>query len=117
MEEEKEGEEKKQNARAEKESAPEGIYVESVKMQAEDGEEVKVPIKESQDYVKDHQSLIQKIQGNVRAMNQFRKIYNSLCSDCKKKVIQNPRMDISEYCEPCRNKVNYRMGRIKEILK
>lgn len=31
-------------------------------------------------------------------------LYNSFCEKCKRKVLANPKMDLSEYCDSCRTK-------------
>lgn len=31
----------------------------------------------------------------------FIKMYNNMCSDCKRKAMTNPRREMSEYCETC----------------
>ena len=35
----------------------------------------------------------------------FIKIYNGLCPQCRAKVVRNPKMDFSEYCEKCKQMI------------
>jgi|26BtaG_2_1085354.scaffolds.fasta_scaffold05256_10 hypothetical protein len=68
------------------------------------------------EYLKKNTSLLQKLKGNLRALNQFRAMYNSLCPTCKAQVLKNPRMDISEYCKFCKPDVERRLDRIKKMI-
>ena len=68
-------------------------------------------------FKKEELGLLQKLKGNLKATRQFVKLYTSLCSDCKIKVQQNPRMEVEEYCEKCQNKARYRVDRALELLR
>ena len=71
---------------------------------------------EGREILEKNKGLAERIQGSFRAMNEFKKIYNSLCQPCQLLVQSKPNADISEYCPECQNKVNWRLKRIEEIL-
>ena len=60
--------------------------------------------------------LAQKIQSNIRALNEFRKIYNLLCEACMKRVLAKPDMGLKSYCPECQKKIEFRIVRIKRLL-
>ena len=48
---------------------------------------------------------MKKLKDKPKAIFGFRKIYNSLCRPCQKKVYNNPKLDLDDYCDKCRAKV------------
>jgi hypothetical protein len=39
--------------------------------------------------------------GKVRMVRLFTKLYNSICKDCKKKVLKNPKTPLTDFCFDC----------------
>lgn len=61
--------------------------------------------------------LAVKVAKSPKVVEEFRRLYNTLCRECQIKVNKNPKMDVSEYCPACQNRVQYRLERIKEMMK
>lgn len=72
--------------------------------------------KEAKEYLKRKKPILEKLRGNARAIDQYRKLYNTLCQECKKKLLKQPNMPVENYCEACQNKIAYRMKRIREMI-
>lgn len=62
-------------------------------------------------------SIMQRIKGNFKAINQFCKIFNGLCPTCRAKCIRDPRTNLEDYCDPCSEKAKRRLNKIKEMIK
>lgn len=56
----------------------------------------------------------QKILKSPSLLKKFTQIYNCLCRECQKKVLTNPSMDLDNYCDVCRPKVETKMQKIME---
>jgi len=48
--------------------------------------------------------LAKKMMAHPGMIKQFIKVYNLLCPECRAKVIKNPSMPMSEYCQACLDK-------------
>jgi hypothetical protein len=52
-----------------------------------------------------------------KLINENRKLYNSLCRECQVKTVQQGgKIKPGNYCESCKNKAEYRVKRIQEII-
>ena len=58
-----------------------------------------------------------KILKSPKIIKQYMKLYNSMCVDCRKKVLVNPKTPIDDYCDACKNKAVARMEKVQEMLK
>ena len=43
----------------------------------------------------------------------FVKLYNKLCKDCKRKVTNNPRMDVKDYCKDCQTLIEKEVSKLQ----
>jgi ribosomal protein L37AE/L43A len=68
------------------------------------------------EYLSKRIGVVSALKSNTRALNEFRKIYNDVCKNCKIKLVKNPRMDIEGYCEKCQEIVAKRMKRVKKLM-
>lgn len=59
---------------------------------------------------KDKISLV----GKAKFVRGMLRIYNTLCSHCRSRVLKNPRMKLKEYCWKCQQKVK---PMLEELLK
>ena len=65
-------------------------------------EEIK---KKNEETIKNNISVVSKIKGSMRNVNLLRKMYNDLCRNCQIKVMQNPHIELEDYCDTCREVV------------
>jgi len=72
------------------------------------------------DKLVDTDPLAKRIIGNVRVMNDFRKMYNSLCGSCRLKLLNKSRksekMKLQEYCEKCQETATYYTMKARDKL-
>lgn len=54
--------------------------------------------------------------GKIKMARLSVKLYNSLCSNCKLKVVRNPKMSIESYCNKCKAKAIELYSPILEVL-
>ena len=71
----------------------------------------------NEEYLAKKATIVNKLRGNLKAINQFRKLYNELCQSCKAKVLKNPQLPLEEYCQQCQNKAIYRIEKVQEELR
>lgn len=67
-------------------------------------------------YMQKHLPIVEKLKGNVRALDQYRQLYNELCDKCRMKVVQDPRMPLEKYCPGCREKATKYMERVRKLI-
>jgi len=48
--------------------------------------------------------------GRWRLVKLTTKLYNNLCNDCKRKVINNPKIEFKDYCPNCQKKAEEIFG-------
>jgi len=61
-------------------------------------------------------NLMRKLRKNRKAIDIYRQLYNELCRECQVKVVKNPKMDIEEYCDTCKEKASAKMEQVKCLL-
>lgn len=49
--------------------------------------------------------------GARKSAQLFTKIYNILCVPCKRKVLNNPRMQLDQYCAACKDSINKELAK------
>lgn len=69
-----------------------------------------------EEYLAKHVGFLSKLKLSARAVDQYRKLYNTLCRPCQIKVEKNPTMQLEEYCVNCQNRIKYRIDKIKNML-
>jgi len=77
---------------------------------------------ENENFVKSKKNLnilkkLKKAGKVMKASKIWKNTYNALCEDCKRKVIKNPQMPLSEYCTKDQAIAETQMKKIKEALK
>ena len=60
--------------------------------------------------------VVKKLKANYSNIETIKKLFENLCVNCKRKAINNPQMDISEYCETCKIKIIPILEALKEKL-
>lgn len=48
--------------------------------------------------------------GRLKLIKNSVKVYNHLCQDCKRKILKNPKINISEYCDQCKLVIEKYLG-------
>lgn len=74
-------------------------------------------IQKHKSYLGQNVQIVQKLQSSVKNISALKKIWETLCTKCKNKALQNPQMDLSLYCETCRNKVTPMLEALSGRLK
>jgi len=70
----------------------------------------------AQNYMKKHLPIVEKLKGNLSALDEYRQLYNELCAKCRMKVVQDPRMPLKAYCPGCREKATKRMEQVRKKI-
>lgn len=63
-----------------------------------------------------HMNTVKKLYAAPAALNEFRILYNNLCTPCKAKVLRQPRMPLEKYCKICSERAKLRMENVKGMI-
>lgn len=55
------------------------------------------------------QKIIDKV-GKIKLARATIKLYNKLCVPCRKKVLDNPKRKVEEFCVDCQSQIKQRLG-------
>lgn len=57
------------------------------------------------------------IRKQLKLVRIITKIYNTLCNDCRKKIIVNPNTPVKNYCKLCQGNVKDEVAKVRRLTK